>query len=252
MPSVLVFIMDPHLKEVGLGLLGRVLDFGVAKLTAPQKTHAEQRMEQIDRTLQTLESVPEDGHRWTTPPGGNSESQKEASLAPAATITTQIAEKAPGLVTEPSPSVATITPTPGGADDEYCVGCGPNNHLAKAQSHIEEALRLSRGKGEVIPDIVAPRIQDAVAELGGYEDGDIKHMTERATGALKEILDDLAIQTRYLRNFLRYDQSGLEIGSGTIQDLETAAVWVRKLRQLGYYSVMVEIGQRVKAGELGG
>ncbi|GAI35546.1 unnamed protein product, partial [marine sediment metagenome] len=70
--------------------------------------------------------------------------------------------------------------------------------------------------------------------------------------ALKEILDDLAIQTRDLRNFLRYDISGLELGKGTIEDLETAATWVRKLRQLGYYSVMVEIGQKVKAGELGG
>ena len=76
---------------------------------------------------------------------------------------------------------------------------------------------MSRGKGEVIPDIVAPRIQDAVAQLGGYEDGDIKHMRERATGPLLEILDDLAIQTRDLRNFLRYDVSGLELGRGNIE-----------------------------------
>ncbi|GAJ02811.1 unnamed protein product, partial [marine sediment metagenome] len=64
-------------------------------------------------------------------------------------------------------------------------------------------------------------------------------------------LDDLAVQTRDLRNFLRYDMSGLELGRGTIQDLETSALWIRKLRQLGYYSVMVETGQKVKAGELG-
>ncbi|MBA7558333.1 hypothetical protein ES705_51132 [subsurface metagenome] len=143
------------------------------------------------------------------------------------------------------------TPAPGAVDDEYCVGCGPNNHLAKAQEHIEEALRLSRGKGEVILEVVAPRIQDAVAQLAGYEDGDIKHMRERASGPLLEILDDLAIQTRDLRNFLRHDMSGLELGKGKIEDLETAATWVRKLRQLGYYSVMVEVGQKVKAGELG-
>ncbi|GAJ14813.1 unnamed protein product, partial [marine sediment metagenome] len=103
-----------------------------------------------------------------------------------------------------------------------------------------------------IPDIVAPRIQDAVAELGGYEDGDIKHMRERAAGALMEILDDLTVQTRDLRHFLRYDMSGLELGRGKIEDLETATVWIRKLRQLGYYSVMVEVGQKVKTGELGG
>ncbi|MBA7556084.1 hypothetical protein ES705_48782 [subsurface metagenome] len=67
-----------------------------------------------------------------------------------------------------------------------------------------------------------------------------------------EILDDLAIETRDLRNFLRYDVSGLELGKGKIEDLETAATWVKMLRQLGYYSVMVEVGQKVKAGELGG
>ena len=126
-----------------------------------------------------------------------------------------------------------------------------NNHLAKAQSHIEEALRLSRGKGEIIAEVVAPRIQDAVAELGGCEAGDIKHMRERAKGALLDILDDLALQTRELRNFLRYDMSGLELGKGKIEDLETAAVWIRKLRQLSYYAVEIEIGQKVKAGELG-
>ncbi len=223
--------MNPFLQNIGVGLAGKLIDFGVARLTGPHRTPPERRIEQIDKMLETLESTPEVGQHWTTPPAAAPESQKE--------------------VAKPSPGVSPAISAPGTVDDEYCVGCGPNNHLAKAQNHIEEALRLSRGKGEVIPEVVAPRIQDAVAELGGYEDGDIKHMRERATSALKEILDDLAIQTRDLRNFLRYDISGLELGKGKIEDLETAAVWVRKLRQLGYYSVMVEVGQKVKAGELG-
>ena len=243
--------MDEHLKQLGLDLLGRGLDFVVAKATAPKKSHADERMEQIDRTLKALESAPEVGHHWTPPLAEAPQSQKEASLPPAATISPQTPGNPSTVAAEMTPTVATVTPTTGVVDDEYCVGCGPNNHLAKAQSHIEEALRLSRGKGQIIVDIVAPRIQDAVAELGGYEDGDIKHMREKATGALVEILDDLAIQTRDLRNFLRYDISGLEIGNGTIEDLETASVWIRKLRQLGYYSVMVEVGQKAKAGELG-
>jgi hypothetical protein len=246
----LVFIMDTHLKEVGLGLLGRVLDYGVARLTAPKKSHTEQRLEQIDRALHTLESVPDVGHHWTAPPATAPESQKEALPVPATTDIPQTEDTAPAIATELSPSVVVATPAQEPAGDEYCVGCGPNNHLAKAQSHIEEALRLSRGKGELVPDVVAPRIRDAVAELGGYEDGDIKHMREKAAGALKDILDDLATQTRALRNFLRYDQSGLELGRGSIEDLEAAAAWIRKLRQLGYYSVMVEVGQRVKAEEL--
>lgn len=246
----MVFIMNQILKNIGLGLAGRLIDFGVARLTSPRRTSPEQRIEQIDKTLEMLESAPEVGQHWTSPLTKSSQSQKEASLAPAATITTQKAEAPPRSATQPSAGVSPAISSPGTVDDEYCVGCGPNNHLAKAQNHIEEALRLSRGKGEIIPDIVAPRIQDAVAELAGYEDGDIKHMRERAVSALKEILDDLAIQTRDLRNFLRYDMSGLELGKGTIEDLETAALWVRKLRQLGYYSVMVEVGQKVKAGEL--
>ena len=247
----MVFIMNEILKNIGLGLANKVIDSGVAMITSPRKSHAAERLEQIDKTLETLESVPDVGQHWTAPPAASPQNQKEAVSAPAATITPQTAERNPSVATEPSPGVSPAILSPGAVDDEYCVGCGPNNHLAKAQSHIEEALRLSRGKGEVIPDIVAPRIQDAVAELGGYEDGDIKHMRERAASTLKEILDDLAVQTRDLRNFLRYDMSGLELGKGAIEDLETAAVWVRKLRQLGYYSVMVEVGQKVKAGELG-
>ena len=233
--------MNQYLKTLGLGLAGKAIDFGVARMTTPKKSRAEERIEQIDKTLESLESAPADGLHWTAPLLTTPESQNKGGLAPTAAITTQKTETNPVLV----------APALGVADDEYCVGCGPNNHLAKAQSHIEEALRLSRGNDGVIPDIVAPRIQDAVAELGGYEDGDIKHMRERAAGTLKEILDDLSVQTRGLRNFLRYDMSGLELGNGTIEDLETAAGWVRKLRQLGYYSVMVEVGQKVKAGELG-
>jgi len=246
----LVFIMNQFLQNIGVGLAGKLIDFGVAKLNGPHRTPPEQRIEQIDRMLETMESAPEVGQRWTTPLTESTNSQKEAVSAPVATITTQKVESSPSAIVEPSAGVSPAVTSPEAAADEYCVGCGPNNHLAKAQSHIEEALRLSRGKGEVIPDIVAPRIQDAVAELGGYEDGDIKHMRERAAGALLEILDDLATQTRDLRNFLRFDQSGLELGSGTTEDLETAATWIRKLRQLGYSSVMIEVGQKAKAGGL--
>jgi hypothetical protein len=243
--------MNQYLKTMGLGLAGKLIDLGVAKLTSPHRTSPQERIEQIDKTLETLESAPEVGQHWTTPLVGTPEPQKEAVSAPIATITTQKVGNPASVTVEPSAGVSHATPAPGAVDDEYCVGCGPNNHLAKAQEHIEEALRLSRGKGEVIPEVVAPRIQDAVAQLAGYEDGDIKHMRERASGPLLEILDDLAIQTRDLRNFLRHDMSGLELGKGKIEDLETAATWVRKLRQLGYYSVMVEVGQKVKAGELG-
>jgi hypothetical protein len=243
--------MNRVFENIGLQLARKLIDFGVAKVASPHKASPQERIEQIDKTLETLESAPEVGQHWTSPIAGTPEPEKEASSAPVATITTQKVGSTASAIVEASAGVSPGISSPGAVDDEYCVGCGPNNHLAKAQSHIEEALRLSRGKGKVIPDIVAPRIQDAVAELGGYEDGDIKHMRERATDALKDILDDLAIQTRDLRNFLRYDISGLELGKGKIEDLETATVWIRKLRQLGYYSVMVEIGQKVKAGELG-
>jgi len=243
--------MNQYLKTLGMGLAGKLIDLGVAKLTSPHRTSPQERIEQINKTLETLESAPEVGQHRTTPLVETPEPQKEAVSAPVATITPQKGGNPASAAVEPSAGVSYATPTPGAVDDEYCVGCGPNNHLAKAQEHIEEALRMSRGKGEVVLDIVAPRIQDAVAQLAGYEDGDIKHMRERASGPLLEILDDLAIQTRDLRNFLRHDMSGLELGKGTIEDLETAATWIRKLRQLGYYSVMVEVGQKVKAGELG-
>ena len=243
--------MDEHLKQLGLDLLGRGLDFIVAKATAPKKSHNEERLEQIDRTLEALKSAPEDGHRWTSAFLIGPESRKETPLSTGTTVSTQIPQSPTRGVAEPSADISTAMSPPGRSDDEYCIGCGPNNHLAKAQNHIEEALRLSRGKGEIITDIVAPRIQDAVSELGGYEDGDVKHMREKATGALAEILEDILIQTRALRNFLRYDISGLEIGKGKLEDLEKAAVWIRKLRQLGYYSVMVEVSQKAEISKLG-
>ncbi|GAJ17043.1 unnamed protein product, partial [marine sediment metagenome] len=126
-------------------------------------------IEQINKTLETLESAPEVGQHWTTPLPGTPQPEKEAVSAPVATISPQKVGNPTGATVEPSARVSVATPAPGAVDDEYCVGCMGNNHLAKAQSHIEEALRLSRGKGEVIPEVVAPRIQDAVAELGGCE-----------------------------------------------------------------------------------
>ena len=243
--------MNQYLQKIGVGLAEKLIDLGVAKLTGPHRASPEQRIGQIDKMMETLESTPEAGQHWTNPLTETPQLQKTAASAPVTTIPPQKVENPPSDAVQPSAGTFPAAPALDKLDDEYCVGCGPNNHLAKAQSHIEEALRLSRGKGEIIPDIVAPRIQDAVAELGGYEGGDIKHMREKATGALREILDDLAVLTRDLRNFLRYNVSGLELGKGKIEDLETAATWVRKLRQLGYYSVMVEIGQLVKSGEEG-
>ena len=77
--------MNQYLKNMGLGLAGKLIDFGVASLTGPHRPRPEQRIEQIDKTLQALESAPADGQHWTPPLVETPRSQKEASLAPAAT-----------------------------------------------------------------------------------------------------------------------------------------------------------------------
>ena len=137
--------MNQILKNIGVGLAGKLIDFGVAKITSPHKTTPQERLEQINRTLETLASMPEVGQHWTSPPIASPQSQKETSSAPVATITTQKVENPPRSAPELAASVSPAISSPGAVDDEYCVGCGPNNHLAKAQNHIEEALRLSQG-----------------------------------------------------------------------------------------------------------
>ncbi|GAI93794.1 unnamed protein product, partial [marine sediment metagenome] len=59
--------MNQILKNIGLGLAGKVIDFGVASLTGPRRPRPEQRIEQIDKTLEALEAAPEVGQHWTPP-----------------------------------------------------------------------------------------------------------------------------------------------------------------------------------------
>ena len=91
--------MNQYLKTMGLGLAGKLIDLGVAKLTSPHRTSLQERIEQINKTLETLESAPEVGQHWTTPLIGKPEPQKEASSAPVAPITTQKVERPHSIAT---------------------------------------------------------------------------------------------------------------------------------------------------------
>ncbi|GAJ24468.1 unnamed protein product, partial [marine sediment metagenome] len=97
--------MNQILKNIGVGLAGKLIDFGVARITSPHKTTPGERIEQINKTLETLESEPEVGQHWTSPLTEPPQSQKEAVSATVATITTQRAETAAVSVAEPSPTV---------------------------------------------------------------------------------------------------------------------------------------------------
>jgi len=60
--------MNQYLQKVAVGLAGKLIDFGVARITSPHKTTPQERIEQIDKTLETLGSAPEVGQHPTSPP----------------------------------------------------------------------------------------------------------------------------------------------------------------------------------------
>ena len=212
--------MNQYLQNIGVGLAKKLIDFGVSRITSPHRTPPEQRIEQIDKMLETLESAPEVGQRWTSPLVGSPESQNPGALAPSATVTTQPAE--PALEKE---GVATA-----------CVPCALG-HFSTSAGLLNEAVRFK--KEGITSNEILDRIAKVLEEQNTLERVDLTSEKIRsAPDWERDIAEEALQQSRSLRHHLETIK--------TIEDLEQAAAdtegyyrslnrewWKRRLAKTG-------------------
>lgn len=94
-------------------------------------------------------------------------------------------------------------------EGDWCLSCLPSKHLARAKDALGDALNIARDKGE-FTNVAENKLQQAVYELNGAE---LDLEKAKIPEAIKPAADELHTQIRKLRNFLRQDQSGLELAT---------------------------------------
>ena len=205
----MVFIMNQYLRNMGVGLAGKLIDFGMGRLTGPHGTTPEQRIEQIDKMLETLESEPEGGQNTARPPTAAPESSNPGALAPAATITTEMVETAPE-----KGDVATA-----------CVPCALG-HFSISAGVLNEAVRF-KNDGMTSNEII-DRVAKALEEQNTLERVDLTpEKIKDSPEWERDIAEEALQQSRSLRHRLETIE--------TIEELEQAAadttVYYRKLNR---------------------
>jgi hypothetical protein len=85
--------------------------------------------------------------------------------------------------------------------------CVPSKHLMRAHDAMKDAINIYNSKKE-FTDVAEEKIQNAVYELNGAEK-DLE--MARVPDEIKDSVAEFRNQVRKLRNYLRQDQSGLEI-----------------------------------------
>ena len=92
-------------------------------------------------------------------------------------------------------------------EGDYCFSCIPAKHLQRSHDAMKDAMNILKSKGE-FTDVAEEKMQNAVYELNGAEkDLEMARVPEE----MKPEVEEFHNQVRKLRNFLRQDQSGLEI-----------------------------------------
>ncbi|GAI59469.1 unnamed protein product, partial [marine sediment metagenome] len=181
---------------MGLGLAGKLIDLGVAKITSPHKPTPEERIEQINKTLETLESAPADVQHPARPPIEAPESQKEGASEGKSTSTIQEPEN---LEQE---DIATA-----------CVPCGVG-HFAGAAKLLNEAVRF-RDDG-ITSNQVLDDIAGAIGELNAMERVDLTPEKLQNTSSWERPIADEALrESRKLRHRLE--------GISSMEEVEQAA-----------------------------
>ena len=176
--------MNQYLKIIGLGLAAKLIDVGVARLNSPHRISPEQRIEQINKTLETLESAPADAQYPARPPIEALESQKPVALAPSATITTQPAEPA-----AEKEGVATA-----------CVPCAVG-HFSTSAGLLKEAVRF-KAEG-ITSNEVLDRIAMALEEQNTLERVDLRPEELQSLPPWERALaEEALLQSRQLRHNL--------------------------------------------------
>jgi len=110
-------------------------------------------------------------------------------------------------INEPDYSTAQIVERE--KEGDYCLSCVPSKHLQRSKDALTDALNIALAKNE-FTDVAEKKIQNAVYELNSAE---VDLEKARVPEQLKPVVDEFKIQLRKLRNFLRQDQSGLEIAT---------------------------------------
>ena len=100
-------------------------------------------------------------------------------------------------------------------EGDYCFSCVPAKHLMRAKDALTDALNIANSEGK-FTDVAETKIQEAVYELNGAEK-DLEKA--RVPEVLKPATSEMHKQIRKLRNFLRQDQSGLEIATAMSPDM---------------------------------
>jgi hypothetical protein len=94
-------------------------------------------------------------------------------------------------------------------EGDYCASCVPAKHLQRSADAMKDAMSILSSKG-VFTDVAEEKLQNAVYELNAAEK-DLE--MARVPLEMKEAVNGFHSQVRKLRNFLRQDQSGLEIAT---------------------------------------
>jgi len=176
--------MNQFLKTIGLGLAGKLIDFGVARITSPHRTTPEERIEQINKTLETLESAPAGAQYPARPPIAALESQNPEDLTPAATITTQPAKSA-----SEKEDIAMA-----------CVPCAVG-HFSTSAGLLKEAVRF-KGEG-ITSNEVLDRIAMALEEQNTLERVDLRPEEIQSLPPWERALaEEALLQSRQLRHNL--------------------------------------------------
>ena len=216
----MVFMMNQILKNIALGLAGKLIDSGVAAITNSRKPRPEQRIEQIDKTLETLTSMPEVGQHPAKPPIEALESQNPVALAPSAIITTREAESAPEK----------------GDVAIACVPCALG-HFSTSAGLLNEAVRFK--KDGITSNEIIDRVAKVLEEQNTLERVDLTSEKIRSSPEWeRDIAEEALQQSRSLRHRLETIES--------IDELEQAAAategyyrnlnrewWKRRFAKLG-------------------
>jgi len=234
--SVVVFIMNEFVKNIGVGLAAKLIDFGMAKVNSPRGTTPKQRIEQIDQMLETLESEPDGGQPPARPPTEAPEPQNKASSAPIATITTQMDETTPE-----KGDVATA-----------CVPCALG-HFSLSAGLLNEAVRFK--KDGMTSNEIIDRVAKVLEEQNTLERVDLTSENLQASPEWeRDIAEEALLQSRSLRHRLETIE--------TIEELEQAAAdttayyrrlyrewWKRRFALLGDAQAEAPVGQVAKETE---
>ncbi len=205
--------MDENVKNIGYGILGRLIDFGMGYLTAPRKHSSEKRIEQIEKTLQSLPSQSEESSVAvaTSPP-----SQNPASVSSNPTVHTSDATSS-----EVSEGVA-------------CVSCCSDHFSTCAGLLSDEAMRMVRRKGLNDSEVIG-RILHCSDQLNAMERDDLS--AEKIAG-LPGWEKEIAIYAQNKGAEIRHMLNGVT----SVDELERAAIEVKKARD--------EIGTKWHKGRL--